>query len=287
MSIYQLIRIFIVVILLFSCNKNKENSTVEILYLANINGNIEACHCGEIMLGGLQNTAAIIDSFRTENPAIIVIDGGDTFNYYSFSELNTAIANSYNIIKPNLWVIGEQDFVEGFPFLHKNFSSSHIELLAGNYELEGLKTIPVKEYSITDIDISITSYLQPGLMQNDQYTNAPNQLNTLLNSLDNSVYNILVMHSDSDEYSKHREVFSKFDLILTAHQQGANIDIDSKPVIIDGFSDGENLINIKINRSQNIFSVKAEIIPVIINKYPNKEIEKLISEYKKTLRKRE
>ena len=62
---------------------------------------------GKVNEDSLESTLARprnIKSYSEENPDIIVIDGGDTFNYYPFEALNTAIASSYKIISPDIWV---------------------------------------------------------------------------------------------------------------------------------------------------------------------------------------
>lgn len=285
----KIILVFSMACLAFvSCSeKHAISPQAELLFIANLNGNIEACHCGEIMLGGLQNMAVLVDSFRTENPDIILIDGGDTFNYYAFPALNNAIAASYSIIKPDLWIIAEQDFIEGFTFLRKFVNNSELNLLSGNYEISNLKSIAQKKYVFQDLAVSITSYVQPELFENRYTQNKAEQFKSLVDSLVATEFNILILHADSDEYNKHKHLFSKFDLILTAHQQSANINLQSKPAFIDGHSDGEILLYIQIFKNENGYLIKNNIRPIHVSDTPDKKIEKLVADYKKTLIKKD
>jgi 2',3'-cyclic-nucleotide 2'-phosphodiesterase (5'-nucleotidase family) len=257
----------------------------EIIYLANINGNIENCHCGEPSLGGLDRIFTIIKKQRALNPNLIVIDGGDTFNPYSFVELNRAMLKAYQIIKPDIWVLSEQELVEGKDLLIKALKNQKSKIVLSNYTI---KNIPSEEYQNYTIEknsaVKIYSYVQPSLFSKLKGLRF-NKPDILFKNLDERSFNILVFHGEEDALVKIKSEFDEFDLILTAHQQSNKFQLNSRPAIIGAGADGENIIHISLHKSKGKINISAGQIPIGLEIEPDTEVRKQVEEYKNNLKK--
>jgi 2',3'-cyclic-nucleotide 2'-phosphodiesterase (5'-nucleotidase family) len=264
-------------LLVFGCTTDK---SFEILYFSNLNGNIEACHCYDVMLGGLHQIKPVVDKLRKENPNLILIDGGDTFNTYSFIELDQAIADAYKLIKPDIWVPGEQEFIEGKPFFKNLVDSMETTLLAGNIEINDLPLQKTKTYTFQNKKIIITSYIQP-----DVYEGMDSTLQITVNDkpnekLNSEYFKVLIFHGDEAELNRQDKLVSAFDLVLSAHQQSPDIDLDSDTPVIGGGADGEFLVHIILQNNKSGFKISASKINIEQSDNPDKQIAKIISEYR-------
>jgi len=256
------------------------NPVFEIIYLGNINGNLDACHCSDPPLGGLANISAVIREKRAENNQLIVVDGGDIFNSYSFPLLNNSIMQSYQIIRPDIIVPGDQEFSEGENFF-KAFARSSKGLLLSNAGIKGLTTIVQKDYHIEgNKHISFTGFLEPGISDSNTFINYNiTQYKNETGHLNSSDFNVLVYHGTEDYFNNNQNLFNGFNLILSAHMQSEIMDTTNVPFHINAFADGEVIFDIKIlNNGQN-YRIKAKKIIIQKASTPDAKIEQLIKEY--------
>ncbi len=252
----------------------------EIIYLANINGNIENCHCGEPSLGGLERIFTLIKKQRALNPNLVVIDGGDTFNPYSFIELNRAVLKAYQIIKPDIWVLSEQELVEGKDLLIKALKTQKSKIVLSNYTIKNIPSEKYQNYAIEkNSAVKIYSYVQPSLFSELKGLKFKNP-DILFKDLDERSFNILVFHGEEDALVKIMPEFEDFDLILTAHQQSNKIVLNSRPAIIGAGTDGENIIHISLHKSKGKIKINVGQIPIGLKIEPDTEIRKWVEEYK-------
>lgn len=270
--------LFFIVLLFFSGCSDKKS--FEILYFSNLNGNIEACDCYEPRLGGLHQIKAVVDKLAKENPQLILIDGGDTFNTYPFIELDQAVADAYAIIRPDIWVPGEQEFIEGESFLKR----LNTTFLSGNLTVPGLLTEPFKEYVFNNKKIEITSYIQPEIFK--AFDPKPKLSFKMPDSLNNSgqdKFKILIFHGDEIGFMKQQEMISAFDLVLTAHQQSDVINLETDPVVIGGGADGEFLMHIILQDNDSGFKISASKINIEQADNPNQKIAEIITDYRQKI----
>jgi len=268
---------FTSLLLVFGCSADK---SFEILYYSNLNGNIEACHCYDVMLGGLHQIKPVVDKLRKENPNLILIDGGDTFNTYSFIELDQAIAEAYKLIKPDIWIPGEQEFIEGMPFFKNLLHSMGTTLLAGNIMIDGLPVQKAKTYTFQNKKIIITSYIQPDVYKGMDSTLQITVHDAAHEKMNSDYFKILIFHGDQAELNRQDKLVSTFDLVLTAHQQSPDIDLDSDTPVIGGGADGEFLVHIILQDNKSGFKISASKINIEQSDNPDKQIAKIISEYR-------
>jgi len=287
-----IVRIILVSLFLFigtaSCKNpnpsfsNSEKPLFEILYYANLNGNIENCNCGEPPLGGLDRISTVIKRYREKNPELIVIDGGDTFNTYSFPELNTAIVKAYQVIKPDIWLLSEQELIEGDLFLADAVRKVEAEIISTNYSFKNIQSKKTKKYSLHKKNVHIYGFLQPGLFRihSDKTKIEQAQFKQFLRVLKKEEYNILIFHGETDLLENNSDQFQDFDLILTAHMQNDNRNTESKPAIIGAGTDGENIIHISLHKSGNGIIITVEQIAIGLDIESDQKIQQFIQDYK-------
>ncbi|KAA3617429.1 MAG: hypothetical protein D8M58_02365 [Calditrichaeota bacterium] len=289
-------KIFLVVLLHFAsatCQVNEppqENPFFEVLYFANLNGNIENCNCGDPPLGGLDRIATIIEKQRSKNPELIVIDGGDTFNTYPFIELDKAIVEAYQIIKPDIWVLSEQELIEGTSFLAKISKNNLGEHVSSNYRIKQLPESNSKKPLIAgNTNITFNSFLSPKIVRDyaNQIDNNSGLFFQNLKTLKESDFNILLLHGEESDLVDYTTKFKIFDLILMAHEQSDVINLNAKPAIIGSGADGENIIYISLHKSNNKIIINAARISVGLEIEPHPAIVPIITKYKESINQRD
>jgi 2',3'-cyclic-nucleotide 2'-phosphodiesterase (5'-nucleotidase family) len=253
----------------------------EILYYSNLNGNIEACECYDVMLGGLDQMKPLVDDMRSKNPDLVLIDGGDTFNSYPFIELNQAILDAYKLVIPDIWIPGEYEFIEGKEFFSKVTKSMDTVFLTGNIAIDGFPTQASKKYNFKDKTIMITSYIQPDLiLQREPDLDISVKKESLIKNIEANDFTILVFHGDETSLANEQDITSEFDLLLLSHQQDPGIDLNREPMVIGGGADGEFLMHILLQENDSGFKISASKINIEQTDSPNKEIVKIISDYR-------
>ena len=253
----------------------------EILYYSNLNGNIEACECYDVMLGGLDQMKPLVDAMRRKNPDLVFIDGGDTFNSYPFFELDQAILDAYKLVAPDVWIPGEYEFIEGKDFFTKVTESMNTDFLTGNIMIDGIRTEASKKYKFREKTIMITSYIQSDLiLQRAPDLEISINKESPIKNITPDNFNILVFHGDETTLKNEQEFFSSFDLLLISHQQDAGIDLEREPAVIGGGADGEFLVHILLQENNSGFKISASKINIEQSDNPDKEIVKIISDYR-------
>lgn len=267
---------------------NQHKPLFELIYFANLNGAIENCNCGDPPLGGLDRIATLIKQFRKNNSDLIVIDGGDTFNTYPFKELNKAVVQSYTILQPDIWILSEQELIEGGAFLANSAKNVAAKIISSNYKIKNIPSKRSANFALGEKkNVGIYSFLQIGIFNGKSEHSEIEAISFQhsLKNLKNQDFNILVFHGETEELTQKKQLFSSFDLILTAHQQTAYMDIGSKPAIIGAGTDGENIVHISLHKSGNRIIIKAERIPIGLEIESDPKINKFISDYKMLLKK--
>jgi len=273
-------------------DKSVHKPVAEILFISNLNGNIEYCNCPSKNTGGLNHLATIVYNYRKKNPAVIFIDGGDFFNPYPFAELNSSVAEIYNQLHPDILVPGDQEFLNADysePF--KNLDE--LTLLASNWSMGSQKwPAVISRQSAAGDRISFLSYLHPdafefiekpaGLKFDQQFFLS--EYKSLHNG--NKNINIAVFHGPEERLTEFTGQFKKFDIILLAHNQSYRSDLNSHPVIIGGGSDGDSIIHIQVYRNDRRISVKTNKIAVTIDIPEVQEITDIIEQFKLNIQKK-
>lgn len=282
--------VFLFLTIFLTVCSNEKNITpgkaFHILYISNLNGAIESCECGDPPLGGLSKIAAVVNDYRKKYKNVVFVDGGDAFNSYPYKQLNTAVADAFKIIQPDIWAIAEQEFVDGYDFFESQISKSNIRFLAGNYTVKNL--LFSKEYSVdTGTDkIVFKSYLQPELVK-DELKADKIQFQGIsgIEDVRDDVFNILLFHGTEKDYLLKKNILKKYNLILLAHQAVPIFDPDAKPAVFGGLFDGEKILHISLHKSGSGFKINAGFIEIFQSIESDPAVEKIVEDYLLTLQK--
>ena len=132
------------------------STEINILFTANINGNLENCNCGANSSGGIGRIKTFFSEFRNQYPHTFIVDGGDYFNSYPFEKLNTAMLRALSFLDYDIMVPGDQEFIEGMGFFNNYKNQYKPKLLISNIHLD--TNINLKFY-VKDINIFFYAYL--------------------------------------------------------------------------------------------------------------------------------
>jgi len=273
-----------VILLLSVCPKafaGKKSASLEILYIANTNALLENCHCGNPSLGGLARIATVVKEERKNNPALILIEGGDFFNTYPFKEINKTVLYIYNQIKPDIIVLGENEFIDGIslikPFLQKNIN----KIISSNYKIDNLNT---KKY-IRKSNIVFLSYLDRWMFLNGNDDNIAfndKRFKTLYDKNANS-FIIVIYHGLYENVQNFVSLYPEIDIILSAHSAAGQVSRIGNTVIIGSGSDGEYINKILLDDSGN---AETQLIPVSIDIKQDETAMKYINAFKESEKRR-
>jgi len=258
----------------------------EILFLANLNGVIENCRCGNPPLGGMPQISAIIDEHIRKNKYTYFIDGGDFFNTYPYPLLNSAVIEIYNLLKVTFLVPGDQERIDIDELDHKVLLELKESIIASNYRIN---KFDFKSYGLLEMRNGIKAYVLSYLDEKSFFVSEDKKDIQFDDAYFASTYNdiskknrlmVLVFHGTSFTMGVLKEKFPEFDLILWAHEQSGVENLSGTPAIIGGGADGEYIKKIEIYNETDNFSFKSTSIPVTANLQGNPGIEKIIEKFK-------
>ena len=258
---------------------------MEILFTANINGILKNCHCGDPSLGGLARIITLVEQKRQSNPNILVIDGGDGFNTYSYPQLNQATIELLSLLQPNIIVPGDQEWVEGSSFL-----KGYVQQLKTNFLLSNalISEFSVKSSftlkTISGPDVYFLGYLDRHSFDlipiPDQIKLSETDFRSNYKDIPAEDYLIVIYHGPEKALDQFAAKYPNINLILLAHAQSERLSVTQSPAIIGAGSDGEYLRQIAIDFRTNRVTIEVQAIPVNLDIKPNSDALKIIKKWK-------
>ena len=256
-----------------------KTTELSILFTANINGTLQNCDCGGEPLGGIGRIKTFIDDYRDKHPNTIVIDGGDYFNSYPFIELDTAMLKSLQLINYDIFVPGDQEFVEGKEFFSSIEASLGKRLFISN---SNLKNNGERSFKFGESVVHIFSFLSPDAFI---FINPIKKLKlSPFSALKKSKLhdlNIVVFHGRYADAERIVKDNIWIDLILLAHDQFEEVNKVSNTLIIGSGRNSEFITVIKGLREADTwkYDINKEKIKESIKEDEN--IVAIIQEYQK------
>ncbi len=258
---------------------------VQLLYFANINGNLENCGCGDPSLGGMDNLIPLIDKYRKKAMKTIVVAGGDILNSYPDSLLNDTMLKGIAFIKPDLYAPGEQELMDGPRFFNNRIDNKRITLLGTNYYLKNCTACVDDSYKLSRPAINILSWFSKNVYHGKKppqdFLYRDKRFKEKYGRMDRSGFNILMFHGALQSYFKFAMRFDAFDLVLFSHDQRLKVQTNKNVRYVFPGSDGEYLIRVVLYGKTSKLKTWIQKIPVNIVSYPSLEIIRLIKEYHK------
>jgi len=272
--------------LLINCTSDKNNIDLQILFLSNINGNIENCGCGEPSLGGMDRIMTIVNNMRAQNSDLVFIDGGDFCNPYPYPELNRTVLKIYKQLNPDILIAGDQEFRESSEFSTGFFESFASSILATNIDYNGIDLHRVKIFNTKHgVSFIFLSYLSKKSFFPVKTENQFLQFKEYLFRENYAKYKYkgfltVIYHGSLSELETFVLNYPEIDLILLGHTQSYIKLKNGQPHKIGGGADGENLINIEIREKDGAFNFDISNIPITKETIPDKTINEFISNFK-------
>ena len=261
-----------------------QNQTVntELLFFSNVNASLQNCGCGEPPLGGIAQMIPIIAKKRQKNPQILVVDGGDFFNSYSYPDLNHAVLDLYQRLHPELVALGDQELIEGLSFLKQNNRFFKKSSISSNTVIPGINTnkayLSEKNtplYFLSWLDPSAFDIIKkPKFLKFNEHT-----FDTLYKKRDKNQILIVVFHGAVSAIQKFITAYPEIDILLLAHAQSNIKELKKRPFIIGGGADGEYIKDIFITRSAGKIQIDVKDIPVTMDVKPDAEALKIIDKW--------
>jgi 2',3'-cyclic-nucleotide 2'-phosphodiesterase (5'-nucleotidase family) len=228
-------------------------ASFSILYVANINGTLENCGCGKDPLGGVDRLMTVVEQCREKYKNILVLNGGDYFNSYSFLSLNTTMLETLRLLQFDLFVPGDQEFVENEQFntqlrnlLGKTWFASNI----------GKNKSAIRTFDFSPLRINITAYLSPASFS---FIPRPGYLvlNKILPSLPDEDteglktegFNCMIYHGSLAEACALARQYPELDLILLGHEQNPAVQLIGNTTVLGSGRDGECVFLLQVKRS--------------------------------------
>ncbi len=260
---------FFVILLLLLFNPLFAQSA-EILFISNVNGIVKNCGCGDPALGGIPRIITVINKERKSNPDLLVIDGGDFFNSYSYPDLNHVVSEQYKLLHPNILVPGDQEVVEGISFFKKYALGCTNIVLGSNLSVPGIR---FKPYFRFKEELVVLSYLDESsfdLIKKPSDLKIKNkQFEQLYSQFSANNKTVIVFHGTEQALSSFIKQHPLADIVLWGHAQSDRIELKTHPVIIAGGTDGAYVLKIALNFKLKATPVSIEKIPISLNIPPD------------------
>jgi len=277
--------LFLFTTILLSSHVLASANKIEILFTANINGVLKNCHCGNPSLGGLARIITIVEKSRQANPDLILIDGGDGFNPYSYPNLNLATIELFSLLQPSILVPGDQEWVEGRSFLSEYIKILGAEIILSNavvtdFPIEASQTIKITAGS----NLHFLSYLDKNSFDliplPDQIKLSEVNFLSSYKTVPVDEFLVVIYHGPEQAIKQFIAQYPDIDLILLAHAQSKGINLTESPAIISTGTDGEFVQKILLNFTENEVAIEVQSIPVSLDIQPNPDALEIIKKWK-------
>ncbi len=258
--------------------------SLEILFFANANALLENCHCGAPSLGGLARINTIVAQKRQKNPELLLIDGGDFFNPYSYKKLNLTLLQIYHILQPDILSLGDQEFVEGADFLKHNLTAWSA-VVTSNFEFIGQKTAKQRMIHFRREKVKILTYLDKSSFDVIPFDKKHMRMDyprfeQLYSEKSTENFLIVVFHGSNSSLQAFVKTHPRVNLILAAHSQLEEYQLERKPAIVYGGVDARFIYDIQINFSKKGNQLRCQPIPVTEDIRQDNRILPILKQFK-------
>ncbi|MEJ2054757.1 MAG: hypothetical protein P8X42_12625 [Calditrichaceae bacterium] len=222
----------------------------------------------------------------TNRDYVYFIDGGDFLNTYPYPLLDNAIIDIYNKLNLTFLALGDQEWIDDVKIDQRVFTSLKDKIIAGNYTIPGYN---FKSYGKINLSNGKNAFILSYLDKNAFYvdkdlenikfndTGFTAEYNNLSKS-DNLI--ILIYHGTKKILNRIIQDYPAIDLILFAHEQNNNYDIDNRPAVVGGGSDGEYVKSVKIYGDGAGYKYTVESIPVSAGLKGDEKISRIVDEFR-------
>ncbi len=284
----KLITLFLLGMLLTIFPQKITGQPLYIAYTTNLNCNLEACYCGGNQLGGMIQLVGAIDSLRNSHPDLILMDSGDFLNSYPLTEGNHLMIDLMKDFRYDAIGLGEQEYIEGAPFLINAYLNTGIPLISANIRIQSEKLNQFPPYLIQErgkkkvgiISILFPEVYDPFFSSNVEVESPISLMENYLNKLRPAVdLLVLLCHGSYDSGKKMAEKFPQIDVVIAGHTQERKAIQKNNQMIVQAGRDGEYLGFITINWSEDEKQISNVFLPVDLRYGINYSMKNKIDQY--------
>jgi len=240
----------------------------------------------------LEKRATVIEQIREKEKNVLLLDAGDILNIGINPRRHRYIVETYNFLKYDAWVPGDQDFIEGPDFFLNRLLQSKMTFVNTNIKTNGVlqgSRYKIKKFGeltigITGtIDQNLHKYLAPSSRKFFKFENQEKSLSPVINELSEKCdFIILLSHSGFENDKFLAERFPEIGLIIGGHSQILINDAEKVgPTLIvqlDGNAYRLGVLHLYFeNRKLNMHENKIILLDKKINNQP--QVMKIIKEY--------
>ncbi|GAB4373330.1 MAG: hypothetical protein Kow0042_17170 [Calditrichia bacterium] len=244
--------------------------TIHIAYTANLNCTLESCKCGDD-LGGIPRLAYLLDSLRREHPDLILLDSGDFLSSYILTESNRLMAELVSDLNYDVIAVGDQEYVEGMPFLQHITTRYHLPLISATIRDKERDSLMFPAYKIVhrrDITVGIIGvvfkeafdFISPKEIRIEPVGEVLSKLVSQVKS--RSTILILLLHSSYRIGLELAKRFPEIAVIIAGHSQEKASIQNGNQIVVQPGSDGEYLGFLEISFKNGKFDFKNSTLPV-------------------------
>ena len=128
------------------------SNTITIVFTTKNDGTLEDCDCEHNCQGGLPERMTLLTELRAELERFILVDGGDFFTTMGRQRKDEYVIQAYESFGYDAITIGEQEFVNGWPFFQKKCLNSNLKLISANLVDKSSGRLLANPYLIKKID---------------------------------------------------------------------------------------------------------------------------------------
>ncbi len=259
---------------------------IHLAYTANLNGNLETCHCGGNNLGGMVQLKAAVDSLFRRYPDLILLDTGDFLTTYSMPEVNQLMWRLLHQLPFAAISPGDQEFVEGWKFFREHIRTNSLPLVNSNLIFPERDSLPSLQRSLIlksqGYRIAIL-----GIVPRDafEFISVP-ELRTLpvdsilqvqLEKLPRPIdLVVLLLHDSYRHCTRLFRQFPEIDIIIAGHTQEQGEIRLGKHIVVQPGVDGEYIGLLTIHPESGTDRYENRFIPVSPDFGEDREFKKLV-----------
>lgn len=283
-----------------NANAPKGEQPLTILFTSNLNGMLDSCTCLDNLQGGITRLYTEIQTQRTKNPNLLLVDSGD-FSVYEDPIKNAFFLEAIKKMQFSAMTLGEIDLLEkpdfiawqttNLPVFSCAVSTSSNQQLLPSSRIITRSGIRIGLLSLMDSDnyTALPSELQKILQNQKTYTLPDPFLHakTILSNFEGKVDIVLVLsHLSEKNNLKLGGLLPQNSIILAGHDEN----LLKKPrkignaIMVQAGYAGYHLGKLTIKRSHNeLFTVTHKLIPITQKVPRDPMISQIMLQYFKSL----
>ena len=266
---------FFFLLIPFSCSSLPDDTAVDVVFTANLNGALEDCSCGGDTVGGFARLSTRIHKLRLANPNSVLVDAGDFFSSYPTPHVNKAMLRHLGACGYDAVAVSDQCFVEDGAFYSQMATAELAALPLMSQNLTDttarfpIATPPLSR-RLSGANVHIWSLIDPAVFefissQGLRMVPPEQVLEAVPPSFcDENDLQLILFHGRWDAARQLATRFPWVDAILLAHEQQCATDTVGTTVLAEPGRDGEYLGEIKFLRVDGRWSARAHMSAITL-----------------------